>query len=71
MIQTPQLRALGAALGTEAVGIDLSKPLEADTFAWIQAAFAEHPVMVFRDQDLARASLLPSAAVSACRVPTR
>src|SRR5438105_8956494 len=52
MTQTPQLRALGAALGTEALGIDLSKPLEADTFAWIGAVFAEHPVLVFRDQDL-------------------
>ena len=52
MTQTPQLRALGATLGTEALGIDLSKPLEADTFTWIQAAFAEHPVLVFRDQDL-------------------
>ena len=52
MTQTPQLRALGAALGTEALGIDLSKPLEESTFAWIQGVFAEHPVLVFRDQDL-------------------
>src|SRR5437879_2259306 len=52
MTQKPQLRALGATLGTEILGIDLSKPLEADTFAGIQAAFAEHPVLVFRDQDL-------------------
>src|SRR6266852_4908534 len=52
MTQAPQLRALGAALGTEVLGIDLSKPLEAGTFAGIQAAFAEHPVLVFRDQDL-------------------
>src|SRR2546421_10804744 len=52
MTQAPQLRALGAALGTEALGINLSKPLEPDTFAWIEAAFAEHPVLVFRDQDL-------------------
>ena len=52
MTQAPQLRALGAALGTEAVGIDLSKPLDATTFAWIEATFAEHPVLVFRDQDL-------------------
>src|SRR5207245_2115710 len=52
MTQAPRLCALGAALGTEALGIDLAKPLEADTFAWIQAAFAEHPVLVFRDQDL-------------------
>jgi alpha-ketoglutarate-dependent taurine dioxygenase len=47
MTQAPHLRALGAALGTEVLGIDLSKPLEADTFAGIQAAFAEHPVLVF------------------------
>ena len=52
MTQTPQLRPVGAALGTEVLGIDLSKPLEANTFAGIRAAFAEHPVLVFRDQDL-------------------
>jgi alpha-ketoglutarate-dependent taurine dioxygenase len=52
MTQAPQLRPLGTTLGTEALGIDLSKPLEDDTFAWIQAAFAEHPVLVFRNQDL-------------------
>src|SRR2546428_5917749 len=52
MTQAPQLRPLGAALGTEVLGIDLAKPLEAGTFAGIQAAFAEHPVLVFRDQDL-------------------
>jgi len=52
MTQTPQLRPLGPALGTEALGIDLSKPLGEDTFAWIQDVFAEHPVLVFRNQDL-------------------
>ena len=52
MTQTPQLHALGAALGAEALGIDLCKPLDADIFAWIEAAFAEHPVLVFRGQDL-------------------
>jgi alpha-ketoglutarate-dependent taurine dioxygenase len=52
MIGTPQLRPLGATLGTEALGIELSKPLEESTFAWIQRAFADHPVLVFRDQDL-------------------
>ena len=36
MTQAPQLRPLGPALGTEALGIDLSKPLEEGTFAWIQ-----------------------------------
>jgi alpha-ketoglutarate-dependent taurine dioxygenase len=52
MTQAPQVRALGAALGTEVIGIDLSKPLEESTFAWIHRAFAEHPVLVFRNQDL-------------------
>src|SRR6185295_743920 len=34
------------------LGSDLAKPLEDSTFAWVQRAFAEHPVLVFRDQDL-------------------
>src|SRR5437879_9265227 len=55
--QAAQLRPLGAALGTEALGIDLSKPLEDGIFAWIQGVFAEHPVLVFRDQDLGAAEL--------------
>ncbi len=35
MTQARELRPLGAALGTEALGIDLSRPLDADTVAWI------------------------------------
>ena len=71
MTQAPQLRPLGAALGTEALGIDLSKPLEDGIFAWIQNVFAEHPVLVFRHQDVGAAELAPSAAVSVPRAPTR
>ena len=52
----PQLRPLGEALGTEAVGIDLSR-LDDDSFAWIERAFAEHPVLVFRGQELGAADL--------------
>src|ERR1700739_368030 len=52
MTSSPQLRPLGETLGTEALGIDLSKPLDERTFAWVARAFAEHPVLVFRDQDL-------------------
>ena len=33
MTQAAQVRRLGAALGTEALEIDLSKPLDGDTFA--------------------------------------
>lgn len=52
MTMSPQLRPLGQALGTEALGIDLSRPLDPATFAWIERAFAEHPVLVFREQNL-------------------
>src|SRR6201984_1534664 len=52
-----ELRPLGQALGTEALGIDLSKQLDNETFAWIERAFAEHPVLVFRDQNLGAAEL--------------
>jgi alpha-ketoglutarate-dependent taurine dioxygenase len=44
---TPELHALG----TEALGADLSK-LDDPTFDWIQKAFADHPVLVFRNQRL-------------------
>ena len=56
MSHSPQLRPLGEALGTEALGVDLSR-LDDETFAWIKAAFAEHPVLVFRDQQLGAADL--------------
>jgi alpha-ketoglutarate-dependent taurine dioxygenase len=52
MTRAPQLRPLGAALGTGVLRIDRSKPLGTGTFAGIQATFAEHPVLVFREQDL-------------------
>src|ERR1041384_7204798 len=51
MAETPELRPLGEALGTEALGVDLSR-LDDDTFDWIRNAFAEHPVLVFRNQTL-------------------
>src|SRR5579863_3617919 len=57
MAQNPQLRSLGETLGTEALGIDLAKPLDEATFAWVAQAFAEHPVLVFRDQDLGAPAL--------------
>jgi len=57
MTNTPQLRPLGDVLGTEALGIDLSKPLSESESTWIAQAFAEHPVLVFRGQDLGAAAL--------------
>jgi taurine dioxygenase len=52
MVTSLQLSSLGEALGTEVLGIDLSGPLDDATFAWVADAFADHPVLVFRDQNL-------------------
>jgi len=57
MTNAPRLRPLGETLGTEALGVDLSKPLDQTTFDQIAQAFAEHPVLVFRDQNLDAAEL--------------
>ena len=57
MTSSPQLRPLGELLGTEALGVDLSRPIDEATFAWIGRVFAEHPVLVFRDQNLGAAEL--------------
>ena len=57
------LRPLGETLGTEALGIDLSKPLDAETFAWIENSFAEHPVLVFRRQALSEHEFADFAAL--------
>src|SRR5712691_2588032 len=56
MSGSPQLRPLGETLGTEALGVDLSR-LDGEKFAWIERAFAEHPVLVFRDQRLGAADI--------------
>ena len=52
MTTSPELKPLGESLGTEALGIDLARPLDAETFGWVSRKFAEHPVLVFRDQNL-------------------
>jgi taurine dioxygenase len=57
MDPSPELCPLGKALGTEVLGIDLSRPLDDAAFAGIADAFAEHPVLVFRDQNLGAAEL--------------
>lgn len=44
-------RPLCGALGAEIAGIDLSQPLSDEIFAEIEAAFHEHIVLVFPEQD--------------------
>lgn len=50
-----QTRDLGAALGTEVLGIDLSEPLSDAQFEDIRQLVSRRGVLVFRDQQLAPA----------------
>ena len=70
MSPIPTLRPLGDTLGTEACGINLATALDAPTIAWIHQTFAEHPVLVFRDQDLGANSSRILAASLASLVST-
>lgn len=45
----------GGGLGAEISGVDLSRPLDDDTFAKLASTFFEHGVVVFRGQRLAPA----------------
>jgi taurine dioxygenase len=45
-----QIVPFDAPLGAEVIGLDLSRPVEAATFARIKRAHLDHHVLVFRDQ---------------------
>jgi taurine dioxygenase len=51
----------GAALAAEVRGVDLSRPLDAETFATLEAAFNEHSVLYFRNQDVTPEQLIDYA----------
>ena len=53
-----QVEKLGAALGAEVSGVDLSRPLAAGTFAEIREAWLDHLVLRFRGQKLSDPQLL-------------
>jgi taurine dioxygenase len=47
-----KIRKVAGALGAEISGVDLSRELPDEIVAAIRAAFVEHHVIFFRDQDL-------------------
>jgi alpha-ketoglutarate-dependent taurine dioxygenase len=56
------IRPLSGALGAEILGIDLAHDLGDDTVAAIRAAWLEHLVVFFRDQELSPAQFLQLAS---------
>ncbi len=58
---TMSVEPLSPALGAEIKGVDLRRPLDDATVKAINAAFDEHVVVVFRDQDLSDADQLRAA----------
>ena len=55
------IEPVAGALGAELSGVDLAKPLAADTVAAIRRAWLEHGVIFFREQDLPPAAFLTFA----------
>ena len=53
-VNIPRLavRKLAPCIGAEITGIDLSAPIDDDTFRKIEREWHEHAVLLFRDQDL-------------------
>ena len=58
---TMSVAPLSPALGAEIKGVDLRRPLDDATVKAINAAFDQHVVVVFRDQDLSEADQLRAA----------
>ena len=49
---TLAVQPVAGALGAEIAGVDLSRPLDEDTFAAVHTALLDHHVIFFRDQEL-------------------
>ena len=58
---TMSVEPLSPALGAEIKGVDLRRPLDDAAVKAINAAFDQHVVVVFRDQDLSEADQLRAA----------
>lgn len=49
--QQPVVRRLAGALGAEVLGLDLTRPVDGETFRAVRAAFLEHQVICIRGQE--------------------
>jgi taurine dioxygenase len=58
-----EIRHLSGHTGAEAMGIDLSRPVSAETKTALNQAFVEQGVLVIRDQDLAPARMLAAVTL--------
>jgi len=47
-----EYRPITDTIGAEAVGVDLSQPLDDETFASLNEAWVDHSILLFRGQDL-------------------
>ena len=62
MIRTQlRIRRLGYAAGAEITGLDLSEPLDDETFETIRQAWHDHLVLCFRNQGIDKAQFLKFA----------
>ncbi len=57
------VQPLNAVLGAQVSGLDLSQPLDAATRQQLNALFAQHAVLVFRDQPLTPPQFMQAAEV--------
>jgi taurine dioxygenase len=57
MSGTLSLKKLGPHIGAEVAGLDVARPLDEATVAWVADALAEHALLVLRDQKLDAAQL--------------
>jgi taurine dioxygenase len=57
------IKPLTASIGAEVSGVDLSKPLDADTRMWIARALGEHLALVFHDQSFTPDEYLRAATI--------
>ena len=57
------IRPTGAAVGAEVLGVDLSQPIPPDVAEALKRAWAEHLVLLFRDQEMTAEQYLRAASI--------